>query len=118
MAVNTERLSSILRARERRLTIPHYLRLDGSRYLLALILFLSLMSLVVLLQTGAVATQGYAISELQAEKTVLMRERAQLQVREARAQSLTLIRQRAEAIGLRPIQPEQLRYIEISNNGH
>jgi len=116
MAVNTERISSILRARERRISLPRYLRLDGSRYLLGLVLILALMSLVVLLQTGGVATQGYAISSLEAEKTALMRERSQLQVREAHAQSLDLIRQRAEKIGLRPIKPDQVRYMEIPSS--
>ncbi|NTW97094.1 MAG: hypothetical protein HGB28_00900 [Oscillochloris sp.] len=116
MAVNTERISSILRARERRLSLPRYLRLDGSRYLLGLVLILALMSLIVLLQTGGVATQGYAISDLEAEKTVLMRERSQLQVREARAQSLELIRLRAEEIGLRPITSDQRRYMEVPSS--
>jgi hypothetical protein len=113
MAVNLQRFSSISQARERRISIPQYLRLDGSRYLLGLVLILALMSLIVLAQTGVVATKGYAISRLEAEKTALIRERSQLQAREARAQSLELIRRRAEQIGLRPITPDQVRYLDI-----
>jgi hypothetical protein len=113
MAINTQRISSILQARERRIALPRYLRLDGSRYLLGLVFILALMSLIALAQTGAVATRGYAISRLEAEKTALMRERSQLQVRQARAQSLELVRRRAEQIGLRPITPDQVRYLDI-----
>jgi hypothetical protein len=116
MAVNTPRISSISQARERRIKIPHYLRLDGSRYLLGLVLILALMSLIVLAQTGVVATKGYAISRLEEQKTTLIRERSQLQVREAHAQSLELIRRRAEKIGLRPIAPDQVRYLNIPSS--
>ncbi|MEI7770820.1 MAG: hypothetical protein WCI67_12555 [Chloroflexales bacterium] len=117
MAVNTQRISSISQARERRINIPHYLRLDGSRYLLGLVFILALMSLIVLAQTGVVATKGYAISGLAEEKTALIRERSQFQVREAHAQSLELIRSRAEKIGLRPIAPDQVRYLDIAEEG-
>ncbi|NNJ10470.1 hypothetical protein EKD04_009035 [Chloroflexales bacterium ZM16-3] len=117
MAVNTQRISTISEARKRRITLPQYMRLDGSRYLLGLVFILALMSLIVLVQTGAVATRGYAISRLEAEKTDLMRERSQLQVREAHAQSLELIRRRAEQIGLRPIAPDQVRYLNIPSEG-
>lgn len=113
MAVNTQRMSTIVKARARRIALPHYLRIDGSRYLLGLVLILALMSLIVLAQTGAVATKGYALSHLQNEKTALMRERSQLQVREAQAQSLELVRRRAEQLGLRPITPDQVRYLDI-----
>jgi hypothetical protein len=117
MAVNTQRISTISEARKRRIALPQYMRLDGSRYLLGLVAILAIMSLVVLLQTGSVATKGYAISRLEADKTSLMRERAQLQVRDAQAQSLELIRRRAEQIGLRPIMPAQVRYLHIPEEG-
>jgi hypothetical protein len=117
MAVNTQRISTISQARERRVALPQYLRLDGSRYLLGLVLILALMSLIVLAQTGAVATKGYAISRLEEQKTTLMRQRSQLQVREARAHSLELIRRRADEIGLRPITPDQVRYLSIPDEG-
>lgn len=113
MAVNTQRISSIHRARERRVALPQYVRLDGSRYLLGLVVILCLMSLIVLAQTGVVATKGYAISALETEKIILLREQAQLQVRYAQAHNLEQVRLRAEAIGLRPRTPDQVRYIEV-----
>jgi hypothetical protein len=114
MAVNSHRISPIEGARARRLALPRYLRLDGSRYLLGLVLILSLMSLIVLAQTGVVATRGYAIAKLEDQKVALMRERTGLQERQARAQSLEQIRRRADQIGLQPMQPEQARYLEIA----
>ncbi len=113
MAVNTQRVSPIERARARRLALPRYLRLDGSRYLLGLVLILSLMSLIVLAQTGVVATRGYAIAKLEDRRVALLRERTVLQERQARAQSLEQIRRRAEQIGLRPMAPDQARYLSI-----
>lgn len=113
MAVNSHRISSIAGARARRLALPRYLRLDGSRYLLGLVLMLCLMSLIVLAQTGVVATRGYAISNLEAEKVSLLRERTELQERQARAHSLERIRRRAEQNGLRPVRDEQIRYLEL-----
>lgn len=113
MAVNTQRISSIDQARARRIALPRYLRLDGSRYLLGLVVILAIMSLIVLAQTGVVATRGYAIAALESEKVTLQREHSQLQVRQARAQSLERIRRRAEQIGLRPITPDQVRYVTI-----
>ena len=113
MAVNTQRVSPIESARARRLALPRYLRLEGSRYLMGLVLILSLMSLIVLAQTGVVATKGYAIVKLEDQKTALLRERTVLQERQARAQSLEQIRRRAEQIGLRPMKPEQARSLAI-----
>ncbi|MCX7789345.1 MAG: hypothetical protein N2378_01775 [Chloroflexaceae bacterium] len=113
MAVNSRRLSSIEGARARRLALPRYLRLDGARYLLGLVILLCLMSLIVLVQTGVVATRGYAISTLETQKVNLLRERTRLQERQARAQSLERIRRRAEQIGMTPVQEQQIRYIEL-----
>lgn len=113
MAVNTERMSSIAGARARRLELPRYLRLEGSRYLLGLVAILSLMSLIVLLQTGTVATKGYAIARLEAEKTALLRERTVLLERQASAQSLERVRAQAEQMGLRPLKPAQARYVSL-----
>ncbi len=113
MAVNTHRISTIEGARARRLALPRYLRLEGSRYLLGLVIILSIMSLLVLAQTGVVATKGYAIVKLEDQRTALLRERTLLQERQARAQSLEQIRRRAEQIGLRPMEPEQARYLVI-----
>jgi hypothetical protein len=113
MAVNTQRLSNLDQARSRRLNLPSYLRLDGSRYLLGLVVILCLMSLIVLAQTGVVATKGYAIAALDTQETALLRERSALQVRQARAQSLERVRLRAEQIGLRPYSDEQVRYVTV-----
>jgi len=113
MAVNTQRLSNLDQARSRRINLPSYLRLDGSRYLLGMVVILCLMSLIVLAQTGVVATKGYAIAGLNAQKTVLLRERSALQVRQARAQSLERVRLRAEQIGLRPYTDDQVRYVTV-----
>lgn len=113
MAVNTQRLSAVDQARSRRLSLPRYLQLDGSRYLLGLVVILCLMSLIVLAQTGVVATKGYEIARLEAEKVALLRERSALQVRQARAQSLSRVRLRAEQIGLRPYSDDQVRYVTV-----
>lgn len=113
MAVNTQRVSPIEGARARRLALPRYLRLDGGRFLLGLVIILASMSLILLVQTGIVATKGYAISALEREKVELGRERSILQERQARAQSLDRIRRRAGEIGLRPITESQVRYMEL-----
>jgi hypothetical protein len=113
MAVNTQRISTLEGARARRLALPRYLRLDGGRFLLGLVVILCAMSLVVLVQTGIVATKGYAISDLEQQKVDLARERSLLQERQARAQSLERIRHRAEEIGLRPLSNDQVRYLEL-----
>ena len=68
MAVNVRKLFPLEQARERRLELMRYLRLDGGRYLIAAALLLSLMSLLSLGQTGrlqlafgALLTAGLAI---------------------------------------------------------
>jgi hypothetical protein len=114
MAVNTQRISTIQQARVRRIALPRYLQLDGSRYLLGLVVILCLMSLLALAQTGVVATKGYEIANLQAQETQLMRDRSQLLARQAQAQNLERIRRRAEQIGLRPLTEDQVRYIDIA----
>ncbi|WP_205703892.1 hypothetical protein [Candidatus Chloroploca sp. Khr17] len=113
MAINSQRISLIEGARARRMALPRYLRIDGSRYLLGLVLILSLMSLIVLVQTGVVATKGYALAGLEAEKVTLLRERSLLQERQARAQSLDRIRRRAEQLGMQPVTADQVRYVDL-----
>lgn len=115
MAVNIQRLFPLQEAKARRRDLANYLKLDGSRYLLGVIILLCLMSMIALGQTGVVATKGYAIVALEAQRTELLRERSQLQFRHAEAQSLAHIRKRAEQIGLRPMTREQVRYIVITN---
>lgn len=113
MAVNTRRIFPLQQAKARRGTVTRYLDLDGSRYLLGAIVLLCLVSLIALGQTGVVATKGYAISQLEQERTHLLRERTQLQLRLAAAQSLDRVQQRADALGMRPITEEQAVYIVV-----
>ncbi len=114
MAVNIQRLFPLRQAKARRSELPRYLKLDGGRYLLGVVVILCLMSLISLAQTGVVATKGYAIAQLEAQRTDLLRQRAQLQVRQAAAQSLDRIRVRATQIGLRPLDDTQVRYITLA----
>ncbi len=114
MAVNLQRIPFIAAARAQRPSIlnpSHWLQ--GSRYLLLLIGIFCLLSLIVLLQTGAVATRGYEIANLEAQKEVLLRARTQLQERQAQAQSLERVRVEAEKLGLGPLKPEQVRHLLI-----
>jgi len=113
MAVNTRRIFPLQQARARRGVVTRYFELDGSRYLLGAIVLLCLVSLIALGQTGVVATKGYAISQLEQERTHLLRERTQLQLRLAAAQSLDRVQQKAGALGLRPMTESQAVYIVV-----
>ena len=113
MAVNVRQLFPLQQAKERRIELSRYLRLDGGRYLIAAAVLLSLMSLISLAQTGRLATQGYEIAQLQTNKVTLQRERNDLLLRLSRAQSLENIERRAHDLRLRPITPDQARYITI-----
>lgn len=113
MAVNVRQLFPLQQAKERRVELSRYLRLDGGRYLIAAAVLLSLMSLISLAQTGRLATQGYEIAQLQTDKVTLQRERNDLLLRLSRAQSLENIERRAKDLQLRPITPDQARYITI-----
>lgn len=113
MAIRFEDLSPIRQARVRRRELPRYLRLDVSRSLLIAVVMLCLMSLIALGQTGVVATKGYAIVELEARRTELLRRRSQLQLEYAAAQDLKRIYARAAEIGLRPTNNNQIRYIVL-----
>lgn len=114
MAVTLKPLYPTIReAKERRIELLRYLRLDGGRRLIAAALLLALMSGLNLAQTGRLATQGHAVAQLQRQQTELLRERSNLQLRLARAQSLADIERRAVRLNLRPIKPEQARYITI-----
>ncbi len=114
MAVTLKPLYPTIReAKERRLELLRYLRLEGGRRLIAAALLLALMSGLNLAQTGRLATQGHAVAQLQRQQTALLRERSNLQLRLARAQSLADIERRAARLNLRPMEPEQARYITI-----
>ncbi|HEX5688693.1 MAG TPA: hypothetical protein VFX76_01765 [Roseiflexaceae bacterium] len=116
MAVNVRKLFPLEQARARRIELPHYLRLDGGRYLIAAALLLSLMSLLSLGQTGRLATKGYQLAQLQGEQKQLMRERSAILLRLSEAESLTSIEKRVRALNLRPMAPEQARYITIEGD--
>jgi len=113
MALRIQRPFPLRQARERRNELSRYLNLDAGRSLIIAVVMLCLMSLIALGQTGVVATKGYAIVELEARRTELLRERSQLQLRYANAQDLKHIHSRAAEIGLRPTSREQIRYIVL-----
>lgn len=114
MAVNVRKLFPLEQARARRLELSRYLRLDGGRYLIAAALLLSLMSLVSLGQTGRLATKGYQLAQLHTEQVELLREHSALLLQLSEAESLTSVEKRAKTLNLRPMAPEQARYITIT----
>jgi hypothetical protein len=114
MAVNVRKLFPLEQARERRLELMRYLRLDGGRYLIAAALLLSLMSLLSLGQTGRLATRGYQLAQFQIRQTELLRERSALLLQLSEAESLQTVEKRAKMLNLRPMAPEQARYITIT----
>ena len=113
MAVNIRQLFPLQQAKVRRSQLPRYLRLDGGRYLIAAALILSLLSLISLGQTGRLAAQGYEIAQLQKDQVDLLRQRSALQLELSEAQSLAKIEQRARDLHMRPMTPDQARYITI-----
>jgi len=114
MAINVRKLFPLEQARARRVELPHYLRLDGGRYLIAAALLLSLMSLISLGQTGRLATKGYQLAQLQSQQVELLRERSALLLRLSEAESLQSVQKRVKTLGLHPMAPEQARYITIA----
>src|SRR5918912_1088213 len=113
MAVNIRQIFPLQQAKARRSQLPRYLQLDGGRYLIAAALILSLLSLISLGQTGRLATQGYEIAQLQKDQINLLRQRSALQLELSEAQSLAKIEQRARDLHLRPMTPDQARYMTI-----
>ncbi|MEM8535157.1 MAG: hypothetical protein AAGF95_30245 [Chloroflexota bacterium] len=117
MAVNIRELFPLRQAKAQRLQMPRYLKLDGGRYLIAAALVLSFMSMLTLGQTGRLASKGYTISQLQSQQTVLLRQRSSLQMNLSEHQSLDSVKQRAQELGMRPVAPEQIRYVTIEPDG-
>ncbi len=113
MAVNIRQLFPLQQARVRRSQLARYLSLDGGRYLIAAAVILSLMSLISLGQTGRLATQGYELAQMQAERTQLLRQRSALQLQLSEAASLLKIDQHASTLGLRPMTPDQAHYVTV-----
>jgi hypothetical protein len=118
MAVNVRKLFPLEQARARRIDLSRYLRLDGGRYLIAAALLLSLISLISLGQTGRLATKGYQLAQLQTQQTELLRERSALLLQLSEAEALKSVEQRAKTLNLRPMAPEQARYITIAPETH
>jgi hypothetical protein len=113
MAVNLRQLFPLQQAKERRIELGRYLRLDGGRYLIAAAFVLSLISLISLNQTGRLAAIGYEITTLRDQKTMLLRDQNRLLLRLSQAQSLDAIEQRAVNLKLRELTPAQQRYIVV-----
>jgi len=113
MAINVRQRFPLRQARAHRVQMPRYLRLDGGRYLIAAALLLSFMSLLTLGQTGRLAAKGYAMAQLEHQKTLLLRERSSLLMQLSEAQSLDEIQRRATQLQLRPVKPDQVRYMRI-----
>jgi hypothetical protein len=103
MAINVRQLFPLQQARERRDALLRSL-------------LLALMSLLSLGQTGRLAAIGHSITELQQQKTVLMRERNDLLLRLSQAQSLDSVERRAQEMKLRPLTPRQVRYITLESS--
>ncbi len=117
MAINWRERLPIQQARAARLQLPRYLKLDGGRYLIAAALFLALISLLSLGQTGRLATRGYELGRLQAQKNQLLRQQSALNLQLSEAQSLIKIQQRAIDMKLRPMTPDQVRYVTVQADG-
>jgi hypothetical protein len=113
MAVNLRQLLPLQHAKERRIQLGQYLRLDGGRHLIAAAALLALMSVLSLGQTSRLAAQGHDLTELQQQKTTLVRERNSMLLRLSQAQSLDSIERRAHDLKLRPITPDQVRYLTL-----
>lgn len=115
MAVNLRPRYILQQVRVQRLQVSRYLKLDGGRYLIVVVLLFSLMGLLTLGQTGSLATKGYELAQLQSRQTELLREQSTLQLRLSEAQSLARIERRAIELGMRPTKPEQTRYMTLEH---
>lgn len=117
MAINWKKPFPLAEARATRLELPRYLRLDGGRYLIAAAVILAALSLLSLGQTGKLATRGYELGRLETTKTELLRQQSRMQLELAEAESLTKIQRIADGLKLRPLTPEQVRYVTIAARG-
>ncbi len=82
-------------------------------WLLMLAFVVALMTMLYLAQTGRVAALGFQIERLDVRKTELTRQNQQLMFEIEQAKSLENTRQRAMAMGFKPMVQEQARYITI-----
>ena len=113
MAVNIRQIFPLQHAKERRIELAQYLRLDGGRHLIAAVLLLAFMSLLSLGQTGQLAAQGHVLTSLQQQKTQLLQDRNSMLFRLSQAQSLDAVERRAISLKLRPLTPDQVQYITL-----
>jgi hypothetical protein len=99
-----EEVKPVEAVRARRLTLTSYLQLDPAiRFVIALALVAAI-SLFYLVQTSNVTELNYQVQNLQIERTQLVRDRQQLQLAIAHAQSLAHIREVAvDKLGLVPV---------------
>ena len=81
-------------------------------WLAALTLLFALISLLYLLQTSAIATSGYDIQRLQAEKADWELKNEQLQLELAKMQSLAWVEARAGQLGMQ--RPEKTVTVQVS----
>jgi hypothetical protein len=113
MAVNIRQIFPIQHAKERRIELARYLRLDGGRHLLAAVLLLAFMSLLSLGQTGQLAAQGHTLTSMQQQKVQLLQDRNSMLFRLSQAQSLDSVERRAVNLKLRPLTADQVHYLTL-----
>ncbi len=110
MAVYSRPLSGWSRSKAAATAAP---RPQRANLLVTLAVVAALMSLLYLVQVGRVSTQGYQLEQLSYKRTQLERTNQQLMYEIEQAQSLDAVRQRALALGMQPIRPDQTRYLTI-----
>lgn len=116
MAVNIRQIFPLQHAKERRIELARYLRLDGGRHLIAAVLLLAFMSVLSLGQTGQLAAQGHALTSAQQQKVQLLQERNSMLFRLSQAQSLDEVQRRALGLKLRPLTADQVRYLTLDSS--
>jgi hypothetical protein len=78
------------------------------------LVFVAGLSFLYLLQAKDVSSIGYEIRRLEAERTRLLQQNAQLTVEIAELQALSRVEQRAAQLGFGP--PERIGYIRLSGS--
>ena len=95
--------------------LPILGRLWATAWLPSVLLAASLVALMYLLQTSGIATTGYDIQRLQAERDDWQLRNEQLQLELAKRQSLTWIEAEATGrLGMVRAEPTALTYLKIS----
>jgi hypothetical protein len=95
--------------------LPILGRLWATAWLPSILLAACLVALVYLLQTSGIATTGYDIQRLQAERDDWQLRNEQLQLELAKRQSLTWIESEASGrLGMVRAEPTALTYVKVS----